>query len=373
MGHVELSRHTVDDAALLLTCLRGLPFPVPRDTDWIGLIGLASAHGVLLFVHQSLLERGVEIPDFFAVAVRESKNAAEMLAAELESLLKQFAVQDIDVLPLKGPVLAERLHGSVTMRSCNDLDLLVRREDFPRAEVLLMDMGFIAREADDYHRRFVRDGVPVELHFEVASPRYFPFDLKSVWGRARRGEFRGHPMYIMSADDLVLFLCLHGMKHGFSRLIWVLDFARALGWVSDRGYEELALRARRQGVEPWLLIGSEVLREIFPQQLPPGMNAVIAKSRREAARARRVAAQLLAEGLDVINDHKIRSFYLQTEQSARRRWRCRLSFFAPTIEDHDWAERHRIYRGIVPVLRPFRLLQKYGPSRVWRILFPTQI
>lgn len=373
MSQDELSRHSVDGAVLLLTCLRGLPFIVPHDMEWQSLLKLASTHGVLLLVHQSLLERGVEIPDFFAAAVQEHKDAAETLAAKLEGLLKQFAERGIDVLPLKGPVLAERLYGNATMRSSNDLDLLVRREDFQRAELLLTDRGFVAREAaDDYHRRFVHDGVPVELHFEVASPRYFPFDLEGVWSRARRAEFRGHPVHIVSTDDLVLFLCLHGLKHGFSRLIWILDVARALEQVPDYGFEELTRRAQRQGLEPWLLIGSEVLREIFPQQLPREIDTVIAKSPRAAERARHVAARLLAEGLDEINDHKIRSFYLQTECSMHRRWRCRFSFFAPTVEDHAWAERHRIYRPIVPFLRPFRLLKKYRPSKVWRVLFPRQ-
>jgi len=370
MGQVELSRHTVDDAALLLACLRGLPITVPRDADWEGLLGLASTHGVLPLVHQSLLAQGIEEPDFFAAAVQESVDAAETFAAELESLLEQFAGQKIDLFPLKGPVLAETLYGSVTLRSCSDLDLLVRPEDFQRAELLLFQIGFTAQPVDDYHRRFIRDGISVELHYGIAPLRYFPFDLAGIWARARRGEFRGHPIFIMSAGDLVLFLCLHGMKHGFSRLIWILDVARALARVPDVGYKELAFRARQQGVEPWLLIGCEMVREVFPQQLPREMDALIAQSPQTAARARGAAAQLFA---DPVNDYTIRSLYLQTERSARWRWRRRFGYFAPTGKDHAWAERHRIYRGIVPVLRPFRLWQKYGPSRVWRTLFPPRL
>ena len=55
----------------------------------------------------------------------------------------QFAERNIEVLPLKGPVLAEALYGDVTMRAYNDLDLLVRRENFHRAEVLLLDRGLL--------------------------------------------------------------------------------------------------------------------------------------------------------------------------------------------------------------------------------------
>ena len=260
------------------------------------------------------------------------------------------------------------------MRSCNDLDLLVRRKDFPQAEALLFDLGFVAcSEASDHDRKFIRHGVPVELHFTIASPQYFPCDLEGVWRRARKGTFRRHPIYVMSDDDLVLFLCLHGLKHGFSRLIWILDVARALEKVEDCDYVGLAQRARRQGLELWLLIGCEMVREMFPQYWPREMEAVIAHSPQTAERARRVAARLFVEGLEVVNGPEYRSFYLQTERSAIQRWRQRLSFFAPTGEDYAWARHHRIHHGLAPALRPFRLLQKYGLSRVWWILFPPPI
>jgi hypothetical protein len=109
---------------------------------------------------------------------------------------------------------------------------------------------------------------------------------------------------------------------------------------------------------------------MFPERLPSEMEAVIAESPDLAAKVQHVAARLFAEGLEVVNDHKIRTFYLQTERNVLRRWRCRLSYFAPTFEDYRWVERHRISRRLAPVLRPLRLLQKHGPSRVWRALFP---
>lgn len=372
---IEQSGHRqIDVAALLIMSLRGLPFTVPPDTDWQTFLELATAHGVLLLVHQSLLEKKVEIPGFFTDAVRACGDTSEKFAAELEKLLKQFAERDIDVLPLKGPVLAETLYGDVTMRSSDDLDLLVRREDFQRAEMLLSDLGFVARSsADDYHRKFLREGLMVELHFGVASPRSFPFDSDGVWHRTRFGRFRDQPICVMSDDDLVLFVCLHGLKHGFSRLIWILDIARALRVMRNSAPEELVQMARQRGLEQALLIGCEIVRETLPQQLPQAMEAVIAKSPERAERARRVVARLFAEPAGTTNDPEIWSLYLQTEWNTRLKWRRRLSFLAPTVEDYAWARRHRIYRGLAPVLRPFRLLHKYGLVRAWRILFPPSM
>ena len=374
MHENEANHQAANEAALLISCLRGQPFTVLQDLGWQVLLELAEAHGVLLLLDQAFRERHVQTPDFFATAVRKHLDVVARFAAELEELLKQLAKEGIEVLPLKGPVLAEALYGNVTMRSCDDLDLLVRREDFPRAGQLLLDLGFAARTAgDDYHRKFLREGVLVELHYGVASPRSFPFDLDGVWDRARSEQFRDQPMRVMSDGDLVLFLCLHGLKHGFSRLIWISDLARALESVRNDGAQELAKHAQRQGLEQALLIGCQIVREVLPQQLPSEMEALLTESPQAAERARHAVKRLFSEGTGANNDPEIWGLYLQTEGSARQRWRRRLSFLMPTAGDYAWADRHRIYRGLMPAIRPFRLLHKYGASRAWRILFPPPV
>lgn len=372
MPEGESPHQTTDEAALLLTCLRNLPFCVPDDTNWQALLDLAAAHGVLLLIHCSFLRNHIEIPDFFSSAVEEHKKKAEKYAEQLKHLLQQFAQQGIETLPLKGPVLAETLYGDVALRSYVDLDLLVRRDDYERAAALLLDLGFTAGMVNEYNGGFRYDGTKVELHFEVVPPRAFRFDVNAIWSRSRRDHFRGKPIRVMCDQDLVLFLCAHGLKHGFSRLIWILDLARALRSVGHRGAKELMQRAEEQDMELWLPIGCEVVRAMFPQELPQAIDAVIAESPEAAKRAHNAAATLISKGLEeVVTDHGI--FYLQTEEGLIRRWRYRLSFLAPTDQDYQWAERHRINRGLMPILRPLRLLRKYGPSKAWQIIFPPSI
>jgi hypothetical protein len=204
-----------DEAALLIRCLRSLPLVVLPDTDWLALLRMAEENGVLALVHQSLLEMGTEMPEFFIATARKSRGSAERLATELEALLQSFAEGGIDVLPLKGPALAQELYGNAIVRTCKDLDLLVRRNDYSRAEALLLDMGFTGGVTNDSERRFFRHGILVELHFDITSPNIFQFDLDGIWSRSHRENFRGQPMHVMFHDDLVLFLCSHGLSHGF--------------------------------------------------------------------------------------------------------------------------------------------------------------
>lgn len=365
------------EAALLITCLRGLPYLVPEDTDWKVLLDLARENGVLLLAHRSLLAMGADIPGFFRDAAWECQTFAERLAQELEVLLQGFRDLHIEVIPFKGPALASALYGDVALRSSNDLDLLVSGDDFLRCKASLLDRGFLeVGTPGDYHGRFVRGEFLVELHFELASPLDFPVDIDHIWGRSLPHAFRGQPVRALSDADLVLYLCCHGLKHGFSRLIWIMDVARALhGWRPD-AYVQLVRQARRQGLEPYLLIGCEVVRAMFPQQLPEAMDAATAASPKAVERARRAAARLFSENREVVlNDH--RGLYLQAEPNPLKRWRYRLRYLTPvryltpTYSDYRWARRHHIQPGLMIVVRPFRLLSKYGLWGAWRIASST--
>lgn len=361
------------EAALLITCLRGLPFCVPPDTDWRALLELAKQNGVLLLLFERLHAVDVDMPSFFQEAARESRAVTEWLSTELEVLLQSLADRGIEVLPLKGPALALALYGDEALRQSNDIDLLVRRDDFPRAEALLLHQGFSALGAASEHdRRFLRGDLLVELHFELISMQFFPLDADGVWGRSQRTDFRGKPARSMFKNDLVLFLCAHGLKHGFSRLIWILDLSHALqGW-EYRDYQDLLRQANRQGLQPWLLIGCEVVRTMFPQQLPVDLDAVTATSPAALERANLAAARLFSEYIEItVND--FRRYYLQAEPNPFKRWHYRLQYLAVTETDRRWACRHHIHPRLMVVLRPFRLLEKYGPRKVLRILFPASI
>lgn len=369
----QSASHPAEEAALLITCLRGLPFNLPEDTNWRALQALAQENGVLLLVYEPLLAVGADMPAFFRDAARECRAAAESLGVALEALLQEFAEHGIEVLPLKGPALALALYGDAALRQSNDIDLLVRRDDFSNAEALLLSRGFNSLGAASEHdRRFLRGELLVELHFELASPRFFPFDIDGIWSRSRRVDFCGKPARAMSNGDLVLYLCAHGLKHGFSRLIWILDLSHALrGW-EPREYRELMKQAHRRGLRPWLLVGCEVVRAMFPQQLPAALDAAIATSPVALERARRTAERLFSVDQQVVvNDY--RGFYLQAEPNPLKRWRYRLRYLAPTCTDSLWARRHRIDPRMMVILRPFRLLEKYGLSRVWKILFSPKV
>jgi putative nucleotidyltransferase-like protein len=368
IAHTE---ETQPEAELLILCLRGFPFSVPVSIDWLALLRLAEKHSVLPLTSEALIANGAEIPAFFQRAVEESRATTTLLAVELEHLLAKFAQHKIEVIPLKGPLLAEALYGDITMRPSADLDLLVRADEFSRAELLLMDDGWVARSAaDDYHRGFLRNDMLVELHFGVASPPSFPFDLRGAWDRSSAGTFRAQPIRVMSESDRALHLCLHGLKHGFGKLLWVADLNRALTLAATPDPRELVNRAREHSLEQVLHISCAMVLEVFPQQLPAALIAVLAESTEAAASARANLRRLLVGSATDTNSPELWSFSLQVQAYPLQRWARRWKALAPTGRDDRWAEDHHVPRKLMPLLRPFRLLAKYGPRRVWLAMFP---
>ena len=65
-----------------------------------------------------------------------------VMTRELTRVLRHWAAEGIDVIPLKGPVLAEAVYPDAALRPFRDLDLLVRPEDRRRADVALRGLGY---------------------------------------------------------------------------------------------------------------------------------------------------------------------------------------------------------------------------------------
>ena len=104
---------------------------------------------------------------------------------ELSEILKHFAAKSIDVIVLKGPLLAEAIYGDAFSRATADLDILVPNERFAEARSELLAIGFSESERldealnmDEYHHIvFYKDyssgfKTAVELHVRIRSNRF---------------------------------------------------------------------------------------------------------------------------------------------------------------------------------------------------------
>jgi Uncharacterised nucleotidyltransferase len=361
--------------SFLLTCLRAAlqiqdppatPAPqidCPANLDWRAFLELAHEQSVITLVYPPLADRA---PDEFAEAWHECWATAQMHTVELSSVLADFAGAGIDVLPLKGPVLAESLYGDVAARRSADLDILVRAHEFPAAKQILVDAGFIPYKSTipSYHLALERDSTTIELHSALARPRLCPLSTDDVWNRSLSSSFQGQPIRIMSPEDSILYLCYHLLRHECSRLLWIADVARALQLLAAHDSGDTLLRASRQThLDRILLFAAALCSATLLTPLPAAIAAALEKEPKITAQARIFLEQSLDSSQGSKHTVITWNFY-SAEPSLWRRWRKRLGELAPTPSDRLWAKAHRIPAPLVtpllPAIRAIRIVTYYG-------------
>jgi hypothetical protein len=113
----------------------------------------------------------------FAAAVESvlaaGRRDAGVKQFETFRILRSLGDAGISAVPLKGPFLAERLHGDVAMRLSHDIDVLVTRGTLRNAVATLEELGYVRPRVSDelpkLHHIFGHPelGLEVELHWRV--------------------------------------------------------------------------------------------------------------------------------------------------------------------------------------------------------------
>lgn len=150
------------------------------------------------------------------------------LAARLTG---RFDAAGVAHLWVRGPVITELCFPEIHLRSYRDLDIVVHREDLPRAGDLLRGEGFAAQgDPAGWEREgeqpFTDGRSVVELHWHVY-PRVGarePETAGDPWRGAVTVAVAGTAMAAPAATHLLLSSCLHAVyEHKLDRLVRLVD------------------------------------------------------------------------------------------------------------------------------------------------------
>lgn len=349
----------------LLDVLRGAASPAAiAEPEWAAMLNIASEENVVRWAVKCLCARKDELTSQRAEHLeeigRQARFSAFLWSSTLKSTLAAFHRAGLPVISLKGPWLAERLYGDSALRSCRDLDLLVRQSDLRQAEDLLSELGFLPDgRRDDYHRPWRRDCI-VELHHNVENPLAFDLGMEDVWTRAQLAQFNGVPARLLAPADELLFLCLHAVRHRFDRLSLALDLTFALRRLPlpDRSAAEF---------DNLLALGSMMAAHLDPEiPVPEHMYRRLQDRERLEQIADQLWRERMSEPCSALDWRAQHNFYLEVEtpgwKRVFRRWRHFRILLTRLIDpDFDFAARFNLRRTWqVRLLRPIRLLLR-GP------------
>ena len=359
---------------------------VQHPLNWDYLFAIAGAHGLLPLLHKQLATIAADlVPGHFLArlkreSVANSQNVLRLIARQLR-VYKLFEEQQIPVALFKGPLLAQLAYGEFSLRQAGDIDLLIRRRDFYRAIALLESLGYVMFPSltpaqltshlnNHCEIQFMRDDwfTVVDLHWDLA-PRSFVFNLKAdeVLSRLQTVSLCGTPVKTFSDEDLILYQVMHGAKHLWRRLEWIVSLAESLRSTPSINWDLVVDRAARAHATRMLALGLRLVEQGSDVYVPAELLAKIDSNSEMWWMAHNIRAQLFTT-YGAADSTETNLYNLRIMD---RKWDAFVSalraIFVPTLPDWQSLALPVPLHSLYYAYRPLRLSKVYSTT-LWQKL-----
>jgi hypothetical protein len=351
------------------------------STDCDSLLAQAAEHSLIPLLARNLLAAaGDTVPQKYAADLRAAQraNAIRCLAqiSELVRIVSALESAGIPALPYKGPVIAAQAYRDITARQFQDLDIILLQRDIPRADDVVRGLGYAPRwpwvhspnakgvTPGEYNYFNEARQTMLELHTE-ATFRHFPVPppLTDFFSRAVPVDLGGQSISTFCPEDALSVYCVHGTKDFWSKLIWVADIAELLRAAPGLDWDAAVRTARQIRAERMLNLGVALAVGMLGATVPPQVLARVKADRGVPELAADIAARFAARDAPEWTARERFHFRRQSVKglAAGGRYAVRLTL-APAEEDWQGAQQARPASPFYALVRPFRLLRKYGSA-----------
>lgn len=353
---------------------------VEQPLDWAYLLAEAAENSITPLVEKALSSMAPDAvpPEYLA----QSKNAARAntvrclyLVAELNKILELFQAQGIQSIPYKGPVLARQVYGEITLREFEDLDIILRQRDLPRAHEIMLGLGYRAKfpwilspraaaslVPGEYNYHDAERRIMVELHTEMTL-RHFPVvpNLDHFSQKLVPVDLSGRQVQSFRPEDLLPILCIHGSKDFWERISWVADISELVQAYPQLDWDAVRRRAESLRAHRMLFLGLTLAARLLDAPAPLEIIQSTTSDGAIAAVAREVEERLLSHEFMPLDAADRFHFRRRLVPGALAGWRYAIRLAVVPAEE-DWM-MVRLPPRLAPLyiaLRPLRLLHKYG-------------
>jgi hypothetical protein len=342
-----------------------------QNIDWDQFFDMAMHHRVYSMLYLKIKQhKRYPVPNYIIdlLAREYQKNTFQMLhlSAEMEYLSKMLFAENINHLYIKGPVLAKDLYGDISHRTSKDLDILVDINHLERIKELLLKEGYI----EDYQVSILNDWkwrvhhvsfyhsvkkINLEIHWMLHPAPMIEPHFNDLWERRRKSELTTSPVYHFGKEDLFLFLMVHGARHGWFRLRWLVDIYQIMRQELD--WEKLNLIIKKYKYQRFVGQGLILANKIFGTKINGEAKLLIYnKSFNQLAKKALFFIENKVE-LDDSKSSKItRKYYksyLYSIRNIKQRIILGLSMMYPSYSDYETLPLPKQVHFLYFLLRPF--------------------
>ncbi len=344
-------------------------------TDWSEFLDIVHLHGMTALLYMLLKE--LDLLNNIPVSVSNRLhrffilNAArnERLQKLLFDIINIFNNAGIDIVPIKGIVLAQELYDDIAYRTMEDLDFIVSPQDMINARELLLTSGFedhinlLPDDIPDYIKmgydfllRHRESGLLIEVGCGI-SLCYMGFHVlqDSMFKARHTVELSSGTVQTLIPEIQFILLCIHDAKHHWCRIIWLNDIVTLLNKYPDMDFDKIKQYAQSIGAWRIVQVTLNITKIIYNIEVPETVWCEIDKNSRKQA-------EKIAEGirrLDKLSSWQYRWQYILMLDSMRMRIKyIFLLLFTPNKHDWQTVNLSPRWRFIYYIIRPVRILFK---------------
>lgn len=189
-----------------------------------------------------------------------------------------------DLIVLKGPLLSEEYYGNLLKRNSNDIDVLVKPDSVLDWDQELLDLGFKRQKEfssinENQFKVLIASGcelsyfheerkILLELHWRLfRNPYLFDRNVDFLFESSRQYSFNDISFSKLSTEDELLYLMIHGGRHAYLRIQWLLDVQYVLRNCDNIVIENVYRRANKADMSLYVLLPLFLLSQYFSYSL----------------------------------------------------------------------------------------------------------
>ncbi len=205
----------------------------------------------MLYAHKNEFLVLKPIEEFLQSASKKSLIKHLQLKADFLKLWDILNQNQLKVTVYKGHYLIDAIYNQSNLRTSTDIDILIEPKDLWIVKDLLLSLGYnlvipeynlpekkatIFKKIENEIAFFTPNGSLVDLHFKLFKNPYY---LKTTEWKTIETIYEGRKMQVLCMPNIFVYLIVHGKKHDWSRLKWLLDIVQFYSIFKEEDWVEV--------------------------------------------------------------------------------------------------------------------------------------
>ncbi len=259
-----------------------------ESIEWEDIIDIAQANRVMTLLFYKIRQLGLEdklrpkIRQILSLEYQKGVAKNVVLRHVLKDVIRSLDQCGVKAIILKGAInFCENIYENWNLRSMEDLDILIKEEDFPAARKCMQTAGLAyigGRIPYDLSEDFEGRDMTVDMHYLPVPQKYIGlFDMDSFWTNTIEVKMDDINTHIPCPTDQIYHKFVHDVIRHQELINFQIqdlcDFVMTCQYYKERiDWEEILYRVRKNSIESLFKLHCWQIKKNLGLELPKPIN-----------------------------------------------------------------------------------------------------